>query len=207
MTAPLGPRGRIAEGTAEDRALIEARRLVAPPGEDFWVFGYGSLMWRPDFPYLECRPALLRGWHRAFCVYSRHYRGTREKPGLVLGLDRGGACRGRAFLVAAEDAVSVCDYLHGREMISGVYDPRWVEVETPGGRLRAAAYIADRRHEQYAGKLPEAELVRLILQGVGKGGTNIEYVENTVRHLDELGIREGALHRLLDAVEKKAGIR
>jgi cation transport protein ChaC len=194
------------EGTADERALIDARRLVAP-GENFWVFGYGSLMWRPGFPYLECRPALLRGWHRAFCVYSRHYRGTREKPGLVLGLDRGGACRGRAFLVAADDGAGVCDYLHEREMISGVYEPRWVEVDTPEGRLRAAAYIADRGHEQYAGKLPEAELVRLILQGVGKAGTNIEYIENTVRHLDELGIAESALHRLLRAVEKKAGMR
>ena len=206
MSACKPPRARVMEGTADERALIDARRLVAP-GENFWVFGYGSLMWRPGFPYLECRPALLRGWHRAFCVYSRHYRGTREKPGLVLGLDRGGACRGRAFLVAADDGAGVCDYLHEREMISGVYEPRWVEVDTPEGRLRAAAYIADRGHEQYAGKLPEAELVRLILQGVGKAGTNIEYIENTVRHLDELGIAESALHRLLRAVEKKAGMR
>lgn len=206
--SPRRNRGeRVAEGAPADRALIESRRLLAPPGEDFWVFGYGSLMWRPDFPYVECRPALLRGWHRALCVYSRHYRGTHDKPGLVLGLDRGGACRGRAFLVAAEDGAAVCDYLHAREMISGVYEPRWVGIVTPEGRRRAAAYIADRQHEQYAGKLPEAELVRLILQGVGKGGPNIEYIENTVRHLDELGIAESALHRLLRAVETKAGIR
>jgi len=198
---------KVAEGTAEERRLIDARRLALPPGGNFWVFGYGSLMWRPDFPYLECRPALLRGWHRAFCVYSYHDRGARQKPGLVLGLDRGGACRGRAFLVAAEDGPTVADYLHGREMISGVYEPRWVTVETPEGRVRAVAYLADRAHEQYAGKLPEAELVRLILQGVGSAGSNLDYIENTVRHLDELGIAEGALHRLLRAVEKKAGLR
>ena len=197
---------RVAEGSAEERRLIDARRLVPPRGADFWVFGYGSLMWRPDFPYLECRSALLRGWHRAFCVYSQHYRGTRDKPGLVLGLDRGGACRGRAFLVAAEDAAAVCDYLHAREMISGVYEPRWVVVETPEGSVRAAAYMADRGHEQYAGKLAEDELVRLILQGHGIAGTNLEYIENTVRHLDELGIAEGFLHRLLRLVEKKAGL-
>lgn len=201
------PETKLLEDTPEERALIESRRLTAPPNQDFWVFGYGSLMWRPGFPYLECRPALLRGWHRAFCVYSHYYRGTPDKPGLVLGLDRGGACRGRAFLVAAEDGPAVCDYLHQREMLSGVYEPRWVEVETAEGRIRAAAYIADRRHVQYAGKLPEEELVRLIVQGVGKGGTNIEYIENTVRHLDELGIAESTLHRLLRAVEKKAGIR
>src|SRR5690606_404468 len=146
-----------------------------------------------------------RGWHRAFCIYSYHYRGTASRPGLVLGLDRGGACRGRAFLVAADDGPSVCDYLHEREMISGVYEPRWVEVTTPEGRVRAGAYLADRRHGQYAGKLPEAELVRLILQGHGSAGSNLEYIENTVRHLDELGIAEGALHRLLGAVEKQVG--
>lgn len=199
--------GKVAEGTVEERSLIEARRLVPPAGADFWVFGYGSLMWRPGFPYLECRSALLRGWHRAFCVYSQHYRGTREKPGLVLGLDRGGACRGRAFLVAAEDGLSVADYLHGREMISGVYEPRWVQVETAEGRLRAAAYLADRGHEQYAGKLDEERVVRLILQGHGIAGSNLEYIENTVRHLDELGIADGALHRLLRVVERKAGLR
>lgn len=198
---------RIVEGSRQERCLIEARRLMPPPDGDFWVFGYGSLMWRPGFPYLECRAALLRGWHRAFCVYSQHYRGTKEKPGLVLGLDRGGACRGRAFLVAAEDGPAVAEYLHGREMISGVYEPRWVAVETPEGRLRAATYLADRGHEQYAGKLDEATLVRFILQGHGEAGSNLEYVENTVRHLDELGIADGALHRLLRVVEKQAGSR
>ncbi len=197
--------GKIVEGSRQERHLIEARRLLPPAAENFWVFGYGSLMWRPDFPYLECRSALLRGWHRAFCVYSQHYRGTKEKPGLVLGLDRGGACRGRAFLVAAEDGPAVADYLHGREMISGVYEPRWVQVETPEGRLRAATYLADRGHEQYAGKLDEATLVRFILQGHGKAGSNLEYIENTVRHLDELGIADGALHRLLRVVERAAG--
>lgn len=198
--------GKVAEGSSRERCLIEARRLVPPPAGNFWVFGYGSLMWRPDFPYLECRSALLRGWHRAFCVYSQHYRGTKEKPGLVLGLDRGGACRGRAFLVAAEDGPAVADYLHGREMISGVYEPRWVQLETPEGRLRAATYLADRGHAQYAGKLDEATLVRFILQGHGKAGSNLEYIENTVRHLDELGIADGALHRLLRVVERKAGL-
>ncbi len=200
------PIGKVVEGSAAERRLIDARRLALPAGADFWVFGYGSLMWRPGFPYLDCRPALLRGWHRAFCVFSQHYRGTREKPGLVLGLDRGGACRGRAFLVAADDGPSVADYLHGREMISGVYEPRWVAVETADGKLRAATYLADRGHEQYAGKLSEAELIRHILQGHGSAGSNLDYIENTVRHLDELGIAEGALHRLLRAVETQAGI-
>src|SRR5262245_52232481 len=108
--------------------LIERRRLMPPPGEDFWVFAYGSLMWNRGFRYLESRPALVRGYHRAFCVYSVHYRGTPARPGLVLGLDRGGSCRGRAYKVAAVDGKSVTDYLHEREMITSIYEPLWLKV-------------------------------------------------------------------------------
>ncbi|MGH6959731.1 MAG: gamma-glutamylcyclotransferase [Dongiaceae bacterium] len=185
-------------------ALIEKRRLAPPPGEDFWVFAYGSLMWRPGFPFRESQPALLRGYHRAFCVFSFHYRGTERRPGLVLGLDRGGSCRGRAFRIAATDGRSVADYLHEREMITGVYNPRWLPVEIPGRRVIAATYLVDPGHEQYAGKLGDAAAVRLILQGQGRSGSNLEYLENTVRHLDELGIADCPLHRLLRLAEQQA---
>ena len=93
---------------------------------DIWVFGYGSLMWRPDFPHVETRPARLRGYHRALCVLSTRYRGTKARPGLVLGLDRGGSCVGRAFRVAARDADRVLAILHEREMLNRVYNPRWL---------------------------------------------------------------------------------
>ena len=179
------------------------RRLRPPPDRDFWLFAYGSLMWRPGFPHLAAEPALLRGYHRTFCVYSHRYRGTPESPGLVLGLDRGGACRGRAFLVAAAEGPGVAAYLHEREMVTGVYVPRWLWVEIPGRRVRAAAYLVDRRHRQYAGKLSPGRTAELILQGRGAAGTNREYLENTVRHLDELGIADGALHELLRLVEAK----
>jgi glutathione-specific gamma-glutamylcyclotransferase len=196
-----------------ERELIESRRLSPPPGEEFWIFAYGSLMWNPGFSFRESHPALLRGYHRAFCVSSEHYRGTPEKPGLVLGLDRGGACRGRAYRIAAAHRKSVCDYLHEREMLSGVYDPRWLKVrllpaadspmEVPGRAgsaaprtVTAAAYVADRGHEQYCRFSPDQVAAR-IRQGVGSSGTNLAYLENTVRHLDELGIAEGPLHDLL----------
>jgi cation transport protein ChaC len=185
--------------------IIAARRLRPPPGEEFWVFAYGSLMWRPGFRCLESRPALLRGYHRAFCIYSVRYRGTPERPGLVLGLDRGGACRGRALRVAAEDAEAVAAYLHEREMVTGVYEPRWLPVEVEGGRIRAATYVADRRHAQYTGKLDPELIAEMILAGVGAAGSNRDYLENTVRHLDELGITDCALHELLRLVEAKAG--
>jgi glutathione-specific gamma-glutamylcyclotransferase len=183
--------------------LIRARELKPPHGCDFWIFAYGSLMWRPGFEFIEARPALLKGYHRAFCISSTHYRGSQDKPGLVLGLDRGGACRGRAYCIAAEKAVPVARYLHEREMVSGVYEPRWLRVATAQGPLTAATYVADRTHPEYAGKLPTARMVELIRQGIGTAGSNLDYLVNTVRHLDELGIVDGPLHRLLREVQGK----
>lgn len=172
---------------------------------ELWVFGYGSLMWDPGFPHLARAPALLRGWHRAMCVYSHVWRGTPERPGLVLGLDRGGACRGVAFRVAAADRDAVLDYLDARERVTNVYLRHTVTVELMNGlRVAAAAYIADRTHEQYAGRLPLEKAARLIAQGRGRGGANPAYLENTIRHLDELGLREGALHALLARVRETA---
>ena len=112
-----------------------------------WVFAYGSLMWRPDFVHVEARPALLHGWHRAMCILSTHYRGTEARPGLVLGLDCGGSCRGRAFRVAEEGWLEVCETLHAREMITGVYRPRFLPVRLDDGRrVPAWSFIVDRRH-------------------------------------------------------------
>ena len=176
------------------------KRLVPPP-HDFWVFAYGSLMWNPGFPHLEVRPARLLGYHRAFCVYSEHYRGTPERPGLVLGLDRGGSCMGRAYKVSAADGPEVARILDEREMLGGVYDPRWVEVRLADGRrVQAYAYVVDRTNGHYAGRLDSETLAELIARAAGERGSNLDYLVNTVRHLDELGIAESALHELLDRV-------
>ncbi len=172
------------------------------PQGDIWIFGYGSLMWRPNFPYTEVGPALLRGYHRALCIYSTEYRGTWEQPGLVLGLDRGGSCRGRAMKVDREHADEVIAYLHEREMINRVYKPKWLPVALPTGKVRAYAFVADHGHEKFVSPLSEAEAVRLILQGRGKMGTCLDYVQNLVRHLDELGIPDGPLHRLVKMAEE-----
>jgi len=186
-----------------DAHLYPARELKPPQGRAFWVFAYGSLMWKPGFEFEEACPALLRGYHRAFCIASTHYRGSPEVPGLVLGLDRGGSCRGRAYRIADDRAAKVARYLHEREMVGGVYEPRWLKIETPKGAEIAAAYVADRQNEQYAGKLPEDEIVAAIRRGVGMAGSNREYLRNTVEHLDKLGIADGPLHRLLRRVEAK----
>jgi len=171
-----------------------------PPPADVWVFAYGSIMWNPGFAHREVRHALLRGYHRAFCVYSIHYRGTVERPGLVFGLDRGGACRGRVFRVAAADARSVLATLDARENIYDVYLRRTLRVMTPEGPVFAESYVVDREGPQYAGKLPPARVLPMLRDGRGVGGTGVEYLENTVRHLDELGIPDARLHELLRAL-------
>jgi cation transport protein ChaC len=187
--------------------LIRARELKIARGRGFWVFGYGSLMWRPGFEFLEARPALLHGYHRAFCVKTTHYRGTPEKPGLVLGLDRGGACRGRVFRIAADKSQAVARYLHEREMITPIYEPRWLRFDTPKGIVRAVTYVVDRQNPEYVGKLPQGEIVRRIRRSAGVSGSNRDYLAQTVRHLDELGIADGPLHRLQRLVEGRAKAR
>jgi cation transport protein ChaC len=196
--------GAPGEHGASDPTVIERRKVRAKPGDELLVFGYGSLMWNPDFPYLDVLPAALYGYHRAFCVTSTHYRGTEERPGLVLGLDRGGMCFGRMFRVKPEHADKVIDYLHGREMINGVYEPKLLKLRLEHGRhARALAYVADRAHRDYAGKLAVAEVANRIRGAVGKRGSNVEYLKNTVRHLEEMGIHECSLHQVLRQVEGK----
>ena len=166
---------------------------------DLWVFGYGSLMWRPGFEYIEQVPARLIGEHRALCVYSFVHRGTPEKPGLVLGLDRGGACRGIAFRVAEKHRASTVAYLRAREQVTSVYREVtrsvWLENE-PRQRVSALAYVVDRGHVQYAGRLSLAEQLRHVQQGHGQSGANREYVIATVKAIEAEGFRDGQLHQL-----------
>lgn len=181
-------------------------RLEVPKDEDFWVFGYGSLMWDPGFPFKEARPALLRGYHRRFCVYSHRYRGTPQRPGLVLGLDQGGSCHGMAYRICCTTTEQVLDYLWEREMITGVYHPRWLKLDLEFGRVEAVGFVVDRAHVQYTGKMTPETTAGLILQGHGRRGACHDYLRNTVRHLEQLGIHDRALSHLLDIVEdRRAG--
>jgi len=177
--------------------------VVAEDG-GVWVFAYGSLMWRPGFAFLEVRPARLHGYHRALCIYSIRGRGTAEKPGLVLGLDRGGACVGLAYRTAAADWEAIAAYLDSREMITGVYRPTFLAARlNDGRRVPAYVFIVRRDHAQYTGRLSEERIVELVRQGVGPRGTSREYLESTVRHLDDLDVREPALRRILRKVDGK----
>jgi cation transport protein ChaC len=164
---------------------------------DLWVFGYGSLVWRPGFPFLERRIARLHGAHRALCVYSWVHRGTPERPGLVLGLDRGGTCRGVAFRVAAAERDAVIAYLREREQVTAVYLEREREVRfADGSTVRALAYLVDRSHPQYAGKLDEETQFAIVAAAHGRSGPNRDYVVNSASHLAELGMADPLLTRL-----------
>ena len=162
--------------------------------EDLWVFGYGSLMWRPGFSYAERQTATVRGYHRALCIYSHVHRGTPDRPGLVLGLDRGGSCRGVAFRVEAHAKAETIAYLREREQVTSVY----IEANVPvllvdGRRTEALAYVVDRTHPQYAGRLGRERLLDFVRQGVGRSGTNPDYVRATHEHLIELGLEDRML--------------
>ncbi len=172
---------------------------VPPSKDDLWVFGYGSLMWRPGFEHSEQVPARLIGEHRALCVYSFDHRGTPEKPGLVLGLDRGGACRGIAFRVPGHLREATIEYLRSREQTTHVYREVmrsvWLDNEARQ-RVSALTYVVDRGHIQYAGRLPLAEQLRIVQQGHGRSGNNRDYVLATVRAIEAQGFQDKELHRL-----------
>lgn len=170
--------------------------LTAETG-DLWVFGYGSLMWRPGFDHVERQPAHLHGYHRSLCIFSHVHRGTPDAPGLVLGLDRGGRCRGVAFRVEAANVAATLGYLREREQATAVYIERRVKLRLDDGRApEALTYVADRRHPQYAGRLPVDDLLRLVKQGIGISGANPDYVRATHQHLIEIGVSDRVLARI-----------
>jgi cation transport protein ChaC len=164
-----------------------------------WVFGYGSLMWRPGFSYTEALPAMLKGAHRALCISSVHHRGTAERPGLVLGLAQGGACRGVAFAVSPGEEQKTIAYLREREQVTDVYVEayRIVRLLDGSGRVfRALTYLVDQKHAQYAGRLSLEEQEKRVRGAEGQSGLNVEYVLNTAKHLEEAGIHDAMLSAL-----------
>lgn len=176
----------------------------AQSGEDLWVFGYGSLMWRPGFDYRERHPARLVGAHRALCVYSFVHRGTPERPGLVLGLDRGGNCRGIAYRVAAAKRTATIDYLRAREQVTRVYRETWRSVwldDDPQRAVHALCYVVDRGHRQYAGRLTLAQQLHFIRQGHGRSGACRDYVLAAVEELQTQGYRDDALRILAEQIK------
>jgi len=185
--------------SAEERAASMHATLAAGwnGSDDLWVFGYGSLIWRPEFVYSETRLGTVRGYHRSLCLWSRINRGTPEKPGLVFGLDRGGTCRGMAFRLPADDIPTAFPALWEREMASGDYLPRWLRCRTEHGDVQALVFVMDRESPGYAGRLDGDEIVSVVRNGIGRYGHCVEYVARTAVALREHGIADLRLERLV----------
>jgi cation transport protein ChaC len=168
------------------------------PRGDLWVFGYGSLMWSPGFSYRDKSPARVHGYHRALCILSTRYRGTRRKPGLVMGLCRGGSCWGMAFRVQAGRVRNALLRLWAREMPRRVYAPRLLRVALPSGRqVRALAFLADPTHPAYVRELDLDGRARLVAQGIGQRGRCVDYIRNTLDQMNQVGVRDPHLEHVL----------
>lgn len=191
--------------TDEDyRIAVRDMLAQAPPG-DVWLFGYGSLLWKPAFEYVESRMATVRGWHRSFCIRVARFRGTRELPGLMMALDRGGQCRGMVFRIPADQAEASLTALFRRELVvkpPGT-PPRWLTAQTKDGPLRAIGFVVDRRSRFYSGGLALEEVADVVARAAGHWGSCAEYLHNTVSHLEECGIHDRNLWRLQALVAER----
>lgn len=183
----------------ENRRRVLARH---PASEDLHVFGFGSLMWNPACHVEETIPALVRGWHRRFNLWTPLGRGTMELPGVMLGLERGGSCRGLVLRLAADKAEEESALIWRREMLSGAYIPTWVKAQLPGRTVDAVTFAINPAYERYAGRLSHEVLVHHLARAEGPMGACIEYLENTVAVLDSIGHRRGPMHDLLREAQR-----
>ena len=198
--------GHTAELLSEDELQTSRRRTLAEaPTDAVWVFGYGSLIWNPAFHYVERRIGTIHGYHRRFCLWTHLGRGSPERPGLVLGLEPGGSCRGVAFRVAPEEMDNELSIVWRREMVTGAYSPHWVTVDAGGERLKAITFVMNHAHLRYAGRLAEPQLVDVLSTASGQLGACADYLFNTVRHLEEMGVPDRPLGRLADQVARRLG--
>lgn len=192
-----------------DETEIETSRRAAlddaAPRRSIWIFAYGSLMWNPAFHFVERRLGRVHGYHRRFCLWTRVGRGSDHQPGLLLGLERGGSCRGVAFRIAAHQVDDETRVIWAREMISDAYRPRWLRVRTGQGDIAALAFVINHRHERYAGRLAEETVARAVTKARGELGSCADYLLTTARHLEELGIRDERLARVLERVAARPG--
>lgn len=189
--------GNSVTASIQPAAVLEHLRRHAGPRADLWVFGYASLIWRPEFHAAEQRSALVHGWHRALRMRSRINRGTPERPGLVFALLPGGACRGEVYRLPAARAETELDRLWQREMPTGVYTPRWLPCHTPQGTVPALAFTLSRRHEACLDRLPDAQMLDILRHARGRYGTTLEYLVLTAEALRQRGIVDREIERLM----------
>lgn len=205
MVEDAGPSPGTVYMTDEDYEAAIGDVLADAPSSDIWLYGYGSLLWKPGFEYTESRIATVRGWHRTFCFRAKRFRGTPDKPGLMLALDRGGACKGMVFKLPAHQVRESLNTLFRRELVitPSINLPRWMTTETHDGPVRALGFVVNRTHPFYCGKLPLEETASILATAAGHWGSCAEYLRETVLRLEELGIHDGSLWRLQALVAER----
>jgi cation transport protein ChaC len=187
---------------AQMRASLAASLARWDGRSPLWVFGYGSLIWKPEFEFEARQPARIHGYHRRLCLRSVSYRGTHDCPGVVAGLDRGGSCLGMAYRIGASEVPRVFRELWEREMFLGSYRPTWVRAQLlRGARVEALAFVVRRDAFNYGGRLADAELVEILARACGSKGSSLEYLQRTVAALHEAGLRDPHLERLMHRAE------
>jgi cation transport protein ChaC len=203
---PPPPAGMI-QATREDHlATIASLMAEEPETSEVWFFAYGSLIWKPACDFVELRTGLVRGWHRAFCLgWNNRFRGSDENPGLMLALDRGGACRGMAYRLEAPDVRAKVLKVWRREMTGNGYLPRWMTLRSVQGPLRGLVFVANTEGERYAGKIPDELIADHMAHACGEAGSSAEYLLQTVLRCEELGIHDRFLWRLQELVAERMG--
>lgn len=206
QTPILSPTPELSSLTVRDPALaLAALRRQWRGHAHWWIFGYASLIWRPEFDAAEHRPALVHGWHRALRMRSRVNRGTPQQPGLVFALLPGGACRGVVYRLRPEQAEAELERLWAREMPTGVYDPRWLRCDTAGGPVHALAFTLSRRSPNFTGRLADAELLHILRHAHGRYGSTLDYLVRTTEALRAHGMRDRESERLV-ALARRQGL-
>jgi len=181
----------------DPQPMLAHARQTWGGSRDLWVFGYASLIWRPEFDADEQRPATVHGWHRALEMRSRVNRGTPECPGLVFALVAGGSCRGMAYRIDKRRADTELERLWAREMPTGVYDPKWLPCRTPQGPVQALAFTLSRRSPAHTGRLTDAQMLAVLKDAVGRFGSTRDYLLETASSLRGCGIRDRDIERLV----------
>jgi len=188
--------------TDEDYEVAVQETLADAPSGDLWMFGYGSLLWKPGFDFTESRMATVSGWHRTFCFRVARFRGTRDRPGLMLGLDRGGTCKGMVLKVPSAQVETTLHALFRREVMvkPAVNVPRWLTAKSDNGSIRAVGFVVNRESPHYASNLTPGEVADVLASAAGHWGSCAEYLRETVCRLEELGIHDRGLWRLQSLV-------
>jgi cation transport protein ChaC len=195
---PIDDPGEAVELATEEELVASLAAFMAQrPGRGpVWVFAYGSLMWKPEVPVLEKRRAMLHGWHRRFCMWQWRHRATRERPNLMLALDRGGCCHGMVLRLPGREVHALMDKLWRREMIGRGYHARWVRVATPTGPVMAVAFVVRREGLRYAGRLPDEQVADYMARACGYAGSAAEYLLNTWEMAEQHGLGDAYLRRM-----------